>query len=174
MQKIVKKLGHEFDRMQDRMRVFCEQGVQVEGWFKGEFLYCLNLLAEEGSISSFDRERKGPSGVTDIYIEENGKCHWGELKHWLIGKQKGKEYGPSFYFGHNNYAYKDVEKLNAINKPDKRWLLILCTASPDQGSWSNSIEKFNERFSPFWLSSQASPPSVVGSYYLGLLEVGQA
>jgi len=39
------------------MTVFCDQGVQIEGWFKGELLYALQQLKEKRRLTS-SREKR--------------------------------------------------------------------------------------------------------------------
>ena len=59
MLSVLTKLRHHFDTvsMRNRMTVFCDQGVQIEGWFKGELLYALQQLKEKRRLTS-SREKR--------------------------------------------------------------------------------------------------------------------
>ena len=75
--------------MDDALRCFCDRGVQVEGWFKGEMLAFL-----ERERADFDREVKiGPDRKKiDFQVTLLSEPARIELKHWLIGNQKGMSY----------------------------------------------------------------------------------
>ena len=96
IKKIVLELKKHFDDKNGIFTCFCTQGVQIEGWLKGELLYFLSQLKETGKINDFDREVKSPvsNQKIDFKLElktnNNIEIIWLELKHWLIGYQKVK------------------------------------------------------------------------------------
>jgi len=173
MIELLPVLQRHFDKLQEHLVCFCETGVQVEGWFKGELLTLLSSLRGQELIRDFDREVEIPCGNVDLTVRTESDLHWIELKHWLIGKQKGITYGPNFYFGDRTSigAVKDVDKLVSIVSPGRLWLLILLTANPGKDPWLAAVDKFNSKFSPRCLTSQSRPEDFPGTYFLGLLEV---
>lgn len=173
MQSVMMALKAHFDSLQDRFRVFEEYGVQTEGWFKGEMLLALGGLAAAGQVKSFDREVKVGSGKkVDLRIDLPGGRNWVELKHWLIGKQKGTMYDAPFYFGDPTSVgiRPDVEKL-AVNCPGARWILVLMTKNPGDRQWQEGLRKYSAKFGSPGLLAQSRPTTYPDSYFLGLLEV---
>jgi hypothetical protein len=75
--------------LEDQFTVFTDFGFQAESWFKAELLMALNLLRKEEIIQELDREVRVGTQKVDIVLRYQGVQHWVELKHWLIGKQKG-------------------------------------------------------------------------------------
>jgi hypothetical protein len=173
MIELLPRLQAHFDTLEDRLICFTKMGVQVEGWFKGELLTLLSSLREQGRIMDFDREAKTPGGKIDLTIKTQSDQHWIELKHWLIGKQKGFLYGPNFYFGDRTSIgiVKDFDKLTGITLPGRLWLLILLTANPGKAPWLMGVDKFNSKFSPRRVISHSKPEHFPGTYFIGLLEV---
>lgn len=172
MQHLLEHLRAQFDPLDDRMRSFARHGVQLEGWFKGELLVALDSLKAAGVIKKFDREVKRPEGRIDLVIDSPG-LHWVELKHWLIGSQRGTTYGPGFYFGDPSSVgiVKDVDKLLRIPPQVGRWLLLLLTANPGRAAWNSGLAAFNNKFAPRHLDSCTDPSEFPSSYFLGLLRV---
>jgi hypothetical protein len=166
-------LRHHFDHLQDRLQCFCRAGVQVEGWFKGEMLFLLDGMAASSEIDAFDREVVRQGKKMDLYLTIAGQPHWVELKHWLIGLQRGVRWSPSNYFGDPTSVgiSLDVEKLKALDAGGGRWLLILMTANPGQQAWQSGLDKFHTKFAPRVLRSHSEPADFPASYFLGLLEV---
>jgi hypothetical protein len=166
-----------FNQLTDRLDCFYKQGVQVEGWFKGELLFLLTKLKEERIILDFDREtviinRK----KIDIAININNLPHYIELKHWLCGCQRSNFlFGPSFYFpDHTSVGIiKDVNKLINIPISGQKWLLILMTKNPGDESWQNGLRAFHSKYPSYNLSSCSVPNSFCDSYFLGLLNVSE-
>ncbi len=172
MEELIPHLVNHFDGLQDRLACFCEQGVQVEGWFKGELLALLSELRRNASVERFDREVKIEAGRVDITAHLGGKCHWVELKHWHIGKQGGTSYGPAFYFCDRELGIlRDVDKLRNIDSHGHGWLLLLLTANPGEDAWLRGLARFHEKFAPRVLTSRTSPSQFPSTYFLGLLEV---
>jgi hypothetical protein len=172
MNQLVPHLRLHFDVLEDRLLCFAMQGIQTEGWFKGEMLVLLERLAQQQVIHSFDREVSHLRGRIDFRVDSTQR-NWVELKHWLIGKQKGTSYAPSFYFRDPTSVgiVADVRKLATCPHGDPRWLLILMSANPGVDGWKRGIEGFNEKFHPFRIQSYTDPSQFPPSYFLGLLDV---
>jgi hypothetical protein len=157
---------------------FCDQGVQLEGWLKGELLYFLTQEKADGRISSFDREARfdGNRGRVDIRIDvetnEVATNAWVELKHWLIGYQRGTRWGARDYFGDaSSVGIKpDAQKLIAISS-GKRYILVMTTSNPGTDHWSAGVELFNQKFHPLRVETMANPEDFPHYYFLGLLKV---
>ena len=176
MLSLLPQLRKHFDSLQDRLTLFAQQGIQVEGWFKGELLLAFSRLLSNGTIERLDREVRFPEGRVDISLARGGRENLVELKHWLVGDQKGYKYDPSFYFPDPTSVgiLPDVKKLVRISSSGARWLLILLTARPEADKWAKGIATFNAKFAPLRVSSHTSPPDFPPAYFLGLLSVSQA
>ena len=172
MKDITKRLKCHFDQLRNRMPVFCQHGVQVEGWLKGEMLFALEHLKDNGIINNFDREKKNGNQRIDINISKNEESHWVELKFWLIGKQQGKPYSAEFSFEKRgrNGIIDDVEKLSKIRDHTEKWLLILCASNPGKVAWTDGVSAFNHKFTTFRITAMNSPTEYSESYFLGLLK----
>lgn len=176
MHELMRHLRAHFDPLDDRMRCFAELGVQVEGWFKGELICLLTQLKCNEIIEGFDREVSinGRKKV-DLTIQIDGRTHWIELKHWLIGRQKGEKYTASSYFcDHSSTGIiGDVDKLQRTPETDHRWMLLLMTARPDAADWNNGLRTFNTKFAPRRLVAKSDPTEFPAHYAMGLLRVDQ-
>ncbi len=176
--KILLKLKNYFNTKKEILTCFCVQGVQLEGWLKGELLYFLSNLKESKEIYDFDREVKllVSNQRIDFKLElktnSKNEVLWLETKHWLIGYQKGYKYNANFYFGDpTSVGIKpDVEKLSVI-KSDNKYMLILTTANPGREEWLNGIQKFSNKFSNFEIESLTDPNEFEDFYFLGLLKI---
>lgn len=174
---IVLRFGKTLNEHSKHMKCFCAYGVQLEGWLKGEFLVFLDELKTTKEIVNFDREVSSGSGrrKVDFCIEistgVSSELIWVEIKHWLIGYQKGYKYNSLFYFGDpSSVGIKpDVEKLLEIERGSK-FLLILATANPGD-EWLTGVSRFNGKFSPLSLAPLTMPEEFPTSYFPGLLEV---
>lgn len=157
---------------------FCKYGVQLEGWLKGELLCFLDNEKATGKLASLDREvslgvgRKKVDLMFKIQTSSGVLEAWIELKHWLIGYQKGSRYNAQFYFGDSSSVgiKPDVEKLSEISSGGK-FILILTTANPGMDDWTTGVDKFNRKFSPLHLESLTNPAEFPSSYFLGLLKI---
>lgn len=171
MIELLPSLTQHFEMTQDRFRCFTQLGFQSEGWFKGELVTLFNQLQNEGIIQELDREVKVEKGRVDVRIRLNNTYHWIELKHWLIGNQKGVSYNPYFYFSDSTVGIThDIDKLNTLT--DHRWMLLLLTANPGTQAWEIGIEKFNNKFTPRRVTSRTQPDTFPSTYFLGLLDLG--
>ena len=179
----VADLVHRFKTVLDahdsHLRSFCAHGVQLEGWLKGEFLNFLDEESTTGKIVGFDREVKlavGQRKKVDLAIQviADGEVEtiWVELKHWLIGRQRGVMYPASFYFSDPSSVgiSADVKKLAKVANGGG-YLLILATAHPGDDEWQNGVAIFNQKFAPLSLKSLAQATHYPASYYLGILKV---
>jgi hypothetical protein len=178
LQNIIHHFRTIMDSHQKHLINFCDQGVQLEGWLQGEFLCFLDDQKEIRRIVNFDREVKFSSskGRVDFCLEIPGEMSssyiWIELKHWLIGFQKGYKLNPMFYFtDRTSVGIKpDVDKLMQIKEGD-RYLLILCTANPGEEEWLKGVTKFNQKFTPRQVEPLTDPTEFPSIYFLGLLHV---
>jgi hypothetical protein len=156
-----------------KLRVFAEQGVQVESWLKGELLALCAILMRMGIVEAFEREVRVDGGKIDLRIRLEGRWHWVELKHWLVGEQVGTFYSCCGYFGDADTGVKwDVEKLRRMPPTDGAWLLLLMTANPGQEDWAAGIAKFNERFG-MRIETANETVGFPEEYFLGLARVSR-
>ena len=170
MKTIEKKLKEHLLGLKDKLQCFHKNEVQVEGWLKGEILVFLERLKANGDIKEFHREcilknRKR----ADIVIEIKKNKHWVELKHWHIGKQKGKEWNIKDYI-------KDLEddaiKLDVIPPTSRKWILVLCTKNPGKTDWYRELNTFNATKEFFHkLKPASAPTSYPDAFFLGLLRI---
>jgi len=170
---ILPRIKKHFDALQDRLLCFREQEVQVEGWFKGEMLFLLSGLKREGVIEGFGREAGNQQGRTkvDLTIALGGSTHWIELKHWLVGVERGARLDPPFYFGDPTSVgiVKDFDKLVAVASEAPKWFLILLTGNPGSELWEKGLARFHRKFTPRKLLSLSTPKEFPAAYFLGLL-----
>ena len=161
-----------------KLRCFTDSGVQVEGWLKGEMLCFLTDEKNSGRLNDFDREV--PCGIgrkrIDFMLQmgtAGRECMvWMELKHWLIGKQKGNTYDARFYFRDKSSVgiRPDAEKLSRM-QGDLKVIMILATSNPGKDNWYGGLQDFNTKFSPLQLRSHTDPEDSGDDYFLGLLEL---
>lgn len=178
IKKLVVQFKENMDAHEELLKCFCQYGVQLEGWLKGELLYFLDREKTGGRIVDFDREVTVPQGrkKVDFKIRMSTSSGvldaWIELKYWLIGYQKGTKYNANFYFGDpTSVGVKpDVEKLNKITDEGK-FVLVLAVANPGLNEWSRGVDNFNRKFSPLHLKILTDPADYPDSYFLGLLNV---
>ncbi len=172
MIELLPRLKQHFDTTQDRLICFHHLGFQSEGWFKGELVTLFSHLQHDGIIQELDREVKVDGGRVDARIRLNDTYHWIELKHWLIGDQRGVSYNSSFYFTDRGSVgiTHDVDKLDTLI--GHHWMLLLLTANPGSQEWEIGLEKFNDKFAPRWVQSRTRPDMFPDTYFLGLLDLG--
>lgn len=162
----------------EALKCFADQGVQVEGWLKGELLAFLTQERLASRLVDFDREVLTGQGrrKADLTLNiqpgaEPGRA-WIELKHFLIGIQKGIEYNAYGYFNDpTNGIKQDIDKLLAIPSPH-RYVLILMTANPGPADWQLGIARFNEKFERR-LRALTNPQDFPDHFFLGLLVIDQ-
>ncbi len=160
------------------LRCFNSQEVQLEGWFKGELLYFLSNLKDLKEVNNFNKEVKSPVSnqkidfQLELIVNKKNEVFWLEIKHWLIGYQKGYKYNANSYFRDpTSVGIKpDVEKLVRI-KSGNKYMLILTTANPGKEDWYNGIQKFNNKFYNLRIESLTDPDDFKDSYFLGLLKI---
>jgi hypothetical protein len=176
----LRSLVHRFrDLLTLRMHVlrcFTEQGIQVEGWMKGEFLAFLTEEKRTARILDFDREvligqgRKKADVALTLHESIARDRIWIELKHYLIGRQKGIDYNAFGYFNDPAAGIRsDIEKLFAVSSPHK-YALVLTTAKPKLPDWDAAITGFNRKFRPC-LRSLTDPKDFPEEFFLGLVSV---
>jgi hypothetical protein len=173
MLELLPAFRQHFDSLQDRLTCFCDMGIQVEGWFKGELLALLGSLRTQGLVIDFDREVKSHGRKIDLAVTTKTEFHWIELKHWLVGRQKGSKWGPGNYFIDRSSIgiVGDVDKLLTVTLPGQLWLLMLLTANPGNEAWREGVDKFNSKFSPRRVKSLTTPSDFPASYFIGMLEL---
>jgi hypothetical protein len=156
-------------------RCFTEQGIQVEGWLKGEFLSFLTDEKCASRIVNFNREALIGVGKRKadlcLGLRDGLDLHriWIELKHLLIGLQKGIAYNAFGYFNDPVAIKPDVDKLLAMSSPHK-YMLLLTTARPSTAEWMAAIARFNVKFQPC-LRSLTDPSDFPDEFFLGLISV---
>jgi len=176
--RIIFLLKDYLDTKKEILTCFCGHGVQLEGWFKGELLFFFSNLKNSKDIYDFNREVKPPVANNKIdfklklQIDNRIETVWLEIKHWLIGYQKGYKYNAQFYFGDpTSVGIKpDIEKLTII-KSDNKYMLISMTANPGRNDWQNGVQKFNNKFSNLKIESLTDPAEFEDFYFLGLLKI---
>ncbi len=63
MINLIERFKAHLQAREDALRCFCDRGVQVEGWFKGEMLVFLEKEIANDRVQDFDREvRINPDG----------------------------------------------------------------------------------------------------------------
>ncbi|MGH8103776.1 MAG: hypothetical protein ACREJQ_04560 [bacterium] len=148
--------------------------VQVEGWFKAEFLCLLQECQMDGRVLSFDREvmiGQGRKKVDFKVILPVGTTIWMEIKHWLIGQQKRDFLRPRFYFGDKSSVglFPDVGKLSSI--PDgAKFIMVVVTNNP-HGGWAEGVALFNKKFAPICLMPKSDTSEYPEEFFLGVLQV---
>ena len=175
---LIKKFKQYLDLKEELLNAFCDYGVQLEGWFKGELLFFFDKLKSSKELNDFDREIKSPTLNNKIdfklefQIDNQIKIAWLELKHWLIGYQKGYKYNTQFYFGDpSSVGIKhDIAKLTNI-KSDNQYMIIAMTANPRENDWHKGVQKFNNKFSNLRIESLTDPADFKDFYFLGLLKI---
>ena len=111
------------------LQLFSKLQIQIEGWFRGELMnyftncnYKMTTKNREFPINEGDR-KKVDLKIGDSYESES---YWIELKHLLIGNQKGNKksdgerkgnnFSLNFYFYSGTYITNDIEKLENVSK----------------------------------------------------------
>jgi len=175
VQDLVPALKRHFDGLRDRLITFRAQEVQVEGWFKGELLHLFSHLLDSGQIDRLGREvaPPGASSKIDLVVSVRGVTHFIELKHWLVGVQRGARLDPPFYFGDPTSVgiVKDVDKLTTAGGSAEKWLLLLLTGNPGSELWTKGLDRFHRKFAPRVLAPITRPDEFPPEYFLALLSL---
>ena len=110
------------DGKKEYLKLFSRLQIQIEGWFRGELMNYLdgpdhNMTTENREVLLNDEGRK----KADLKVEFHKKSYWVELKHLLVGYQKGNKkpedkqggnnFSLNFYFYSDTYITNDIEKL---------------------------------------------------------------
>ena len=174
MLELLPELRVYFDHLQDRLQTFSKFSFQAESWFKGELMTFLDAAAQRNRIIGFDREvRLKNKKRIDLRIDTTHGRHWVELKHLMIGVQKGQRWGVRDYFNDAQTMgiILDVDKLLCNENPGGRWLFYLLTSNPGKEAWESGLERFHSKWSPRKLVSMTDPDDFPDSYFFGLMEV---
>jgi hypothetical protein len=158
------------------LKCLAVQGIQVEGWLKGEILAFLTEEQRVGRLVDFSREvlvghgRRKADLTVDLRLSGKQCRIWIELKHYLIGWQKGILYNAYAYFNDpTNGIRPDIDKLLAIQSPH-RYVLILMTANPGIPDWRTAIARFDQKFQ-LQLRALTDPADFPPEFFLGLIAV---
>jgi len=175
---LVSNFRNVMEAHNEHLKCFCAYGVQLEGWLKGELMHFLDQQKSMTNIVDFDREEPAGKGrkKVDFRLEFPGEAGtrytWLEIKHWLIGYQKGCKYDALFYFSDPSSVgiAPDIKKLATI-QDDHKYLLVLATANPGEIEWLTGVDRFNHKFAPPSLKPVTNPKGFPNYYFLGLLKV---
>jgi hypothetical protein len=170
MRLVIPRLRRHFARLERRLKCFSDYEYQAESWMKAEFLYLLDGMKRQGIVQWIEREKPCGRGrrKVDVVFGMRGISHWVELKHWLIGPQKGKVWKLPAYFDGLEH---DAKKLTSVlSARDRGWILVLCTANPRVPEWRSAVKKFNVENNPVRLIRKSAPNQYPGSNFLGLME----
>lgn len=178
MHTLIPHLRSHFDSLQDRLATFYQEGVQLEGWFKGEMLFTLDQLRKRKVLRDFDREVRFETArrrTIDLKVALPSGPNWVELKYWLVGPQKGRRYDPLFYFqDHSSVGIiRDVKKLRSIQRDGHLWLLILSVTDPTLSGWTLGFQRFREKFC-IDLATDCVPTEHGASHFLSLIRIPRA
>jgi hypothetical protein len=171
MELLLADIRAHFSTLENRLRVFAQQEVQLEGWFKGECLFLLQELKSEGCIRDVNREVATGLGKRkiDITVDLRGQRHWVELKHWHIGPQKGACWGPKDYIDSLEDEY---QKFEAVRANGRAWVLAFCTPNPGADLWKEALRYFNCEYSPWKLKAKTDPVDYPRTFFIGLFACG--
>lgn len=141
------------------LQLFSDLQIQIEGWFRGEIMHYFKksnykMTTENREVPVTNEERK----KVDLKVELNNVSYWIELKHLLVGYQKGNknegnQYGNyfplNFYFYSGTYISNDVEKLKKVSGVPKETtykyvLAFLSTNYPEDKEIKNGKITSNE------------------------------
>ena len=175
---LVSNLRSVMEAHSSHLECFCAHGVQLEGWLKGELIHFFDQQRLMTSIVSFNREEPAGKGrrKVDFRLELPGekgmRYAWLEIKHWLIGYQKGCKYDALFYFSDPSSVgiAPDIKKLATIQN-DHKYLLVLASANPGEIAWLTGVDRFNHKFAPPSLKPLTYPKDFPDYYFLGLLKI---
>jgi len=169
MENLLRDVLAHFSQLENRLRIFAQQEVQLEGWFKGECLFLLEQLKSRGRITDFNREVPTNLGKRkiDITVELDDKHHWVELKHWYVGAQKGVVWGPRDYI---DSLENECQKFEAMQTSGRAWVLVFCTPNPGGDLWKEAIRYFNREYVPWKLVGKTDPADYPRTYFIGLIE----
>ena len=174
MVELVPRIAEHLAALPKRLDSFRELEYQSEGWLKTELLLALLGMKAGGLIEEFDREVSlATRQQVDVLIVAGGCRHWVELKHWLIGMQRGSHYATRFYFTDKRGCslMNDVRKLVRIDDDSRRWVLALLTTNPGEQDWRDGLAAYEARPDAIPLASRTDPSDFPNGFFLGLLEV---
>ena len=180
MKALVSRFAEYLRRSEQQLQCFHKYESQVEGWFKGELICFLDQEKLAGRLAGFERERESNVGDKNMKVDialqfDKLGISWVELKHWHIGKQKGRPCRCGQYCRNNShdcYVKPVVDRLMAIHENGDKFMLVLLTKNPGSKEWNSGVEKFNNKFSPLSVRSLTNPGDYPDHFFLGLLHVG--
>ncbi len=116
------------------LELFSELEIQIEGWFRGEFMNFLKLKGitigpKNREIRINETSRKKVD--FKIKMKDGSPNYWIELKHILIGSQ-GKDkngngnYNMNTYFSSGTFIDSDIKKLQDIEDEESDDELKYC------------------------------------------------
>jgi len=172
--ELVPRIASHLAGLPRRLDSFRELEYQSEGWFKTELLLVLLDLKRDGVVDGFDREVSfGTRQKVDVAVTTQDVTNWIELKHWLIGTQRGSRYAARFYFtdSRDSTLMADVRKLAKIEGKSRRWVLALLTTNPGSEDWEAALAAYRARTDAIPLMPRTDPSDFPEAFFLALLEV---
>ena len=171
MENLLFKLKDNFDKYERIYSTFTKYEFQTEGWFKAELITILDEMKNKNIIVDFDREIRLNNNLIDILINtKNGNANYVELKHCLIGNQKGEKWTFKKHIT-DNPIMKDIEKLNKYEIIKNPWLFLLLTENPGKEDWDAGISNYNSKIPERKIEAFSNPDDFPQSYFLGLLKI---
>lgn len=174
---LISDLRKVLDDHVEQLKCFIRAESQFEYWFKAELFYFLEIEKGKHLIKDFEREvRLNNRQRVDFRITfgsyPNIDDAWVELKHWLIGYQKGTKYDLDSYFTDEQSSIQDVEKL-FLTPEGPKYLLVIATRNPGHDKWVEEIKRFNVRNAPFYVRAVTDPKDYPETYFIGLLRASK-
>ena len=146
MINIFDRIINYFSKKNDYIKIFSEQDVRVEGWFKGELL---KLFTSMKNIN-FEREFKIAKKKIDFMIKKNNNINLIEIKTLCISKTKTSR-TLNFYFGEKDQVgiFKDFIKLNKIKDDSKKYVIGFVYPFKKANNLNDNLKKAKRIF-PEW------------------------
>jgi hypothetical protein len=172
---LIAELDQEFKQRLEHFEAYTAEGVQVEGWFKGEILVILRRLTDRGVITGFAREHPATTGgrkKIDFIVDAGGQEVAIELKAWLDGFQKGARWRTHHYCTADPVIGigPDLEKLQTC-ACDQKIVVAFCHANPGRDGWMTALQALAKNLSQFSLRSLTKPEDYPSQYFMAVLEL---
>jgi hypothetical protein len=136
MAEIEKWLASE--RVQTTIKVFTDEGSQIEGWFKGELMVVLSRLREESKVGGFKRECKSLANSqqkVDLQLSVCGKPP--ALVELKAGHLRGGAFGAKGYVlgwirkgEYRGGVKSDIEKLSNASRDIDCYAILFAYPPP--------------------------------------------
>jgi len=174
-QMLIEKMDAHFSACAEYFDAFADEGVQIEGWFKGEMLVLLRRLKKEGLITGFHREQAIGAGGRkrlDFVIDFGGERVAIELKAWLDGFQKGTRWCAHHYCTADTVTGigPDLAKLEGSGFEGKL-VLVFCYRNPGVDGWRAALARLSESLPMYSLRSVTKPEDYPPQHFMAVLEL---